>query len=245
MKRRGFVESNPWEGQGDYSKKRRLSGKRPFKSAEITRLLRADPVQVLGGRYGGAVADLQRLGLMTGARLNELCELRAEDVQPDHCAIRIKNGKTANAARTIPVHLSVWPIIEKRLHAASEAEGQLFPGLEPQGPDQKRSWYVSKRFTAYRRAVLGDSDEVDFHSFRRCFATYLERAQSISGAVYPSVIDELMGHKKQTLALSLYSGGLRRDHLQAAIRAMAEAIEPEVLDAVGMEIVDALGLSQP
>jgi hypothetical protein len=76
--------------------------------------------------------------------------------------------------------------------------GQLFPELEPQGPDQKRSWYVSKRFTIYRRASLGDSDEVDFRQFRRCFATYLERAQGISGAVYSSVIDELMGRKKQT-----------------------------------------------
>src|SRR5262249_6871286 len=138
----------------------------------------------------------------------------------------------------IPVHPSVWPIVEKRLQTASHNGGQLFSELEPGGPDQKRSWYVSKRFTSFRRTVLGSSDQVDFHSFRRSFATYLERAQSISGAVYPSVIDELIGHKKQTLALSLYSGGLRRDHLQAAIGAMADAIEPEVLSAIGVELVD-------
>jgi integrase len=123
------------------------------------------------------------------------------------------------------------PLIEERLHRASQGSGQLFSELEPGGPDRKRSWYVSKRFTVYRRETLGDSKEVDFHSLRRCFATYLEAAQG-SGAVYPSVIEELMGHKKKSFALSVYSGGLRREHLEAAILAMAGAMEPEVLKAI-------------
>jgi integrase len=54
---------------------------------------------------------------------------------------------------------------------------------------------------------------------RRYFATYLDRAQGITKAVSPGVIDELMGHKKETLALSMYSGGLRMADLRKAVDA--------------------------
>jgi hypothetical protein len=41
-----------------------------------------------------------------------------------------------------------------------------------------------------------------------------------------------MGHEKGTLALSLYSGGYRIEHLQAAIGVLGETIEPEVLNGL-------------
>jgi integrase len=236
MQRRGLTDENPWRGQGDHNKSKRSSVKRAFTPGELICLLGGDPIEVLGRRYGKAVDDLQRLGLMTGARLNELCELRAEDVRPHERTVRIREGKTESAKRILPVHPSVWPVIEERLQSASQSNGQLFPELEPGGPDRKRSWYVSKRFTVYRRVVLGDSNMVDFHSLRRCFATYLEAAQG-SGAVFPSVIDELMGHKKKSLALSLYSAGLPREQLEAAICAMGNVMEPEVLRAVAVRHV--------
>jgi hypothetical protein len=48
-------------------------------------------------------------------------------------------------------------------------------------------------------------------------------------AVNPSVIAELMGHKKSTLALSVYSGGLRLADWRLAVDALGEVMEPEVL----------------
>jgi integrase len=231
MLKRGLAETNPWQGQADYSKRAKIANyKRPFNADELLKLLRGDPVALMGTRYGGAIRDLQRLGLMTGARLNELCELTDGDVSEKDRTMTIREGKTENAIRVIPVHKLVWPILEERLKAASD--GQLFSELDPGGPDAKRSWYVSKRFTEYRRKLLGHSGEVDFHSLRRCFATYLERAQGISKAVHPSAIAELMGQKKQTLALSLYSGGLRLADLRKAVDALSKVVEPEVLEAL-------------
>jgi integrase len=231
MIKRGLVESNPWTGQGDYSRKKKAArAKRPFNAEELQKLLEADPVAVMGKRYGAAIADLLRLGLMTGARLNEMCELRVEDVLVKDRAIRVREGKTESAKRIIPVHDAVWPLIERRLEEAQD--GQLFPELKPGGPDKKRSWYTSKRLTLYRRRVLGDNDTVDFHSLRRDFATYLERAQGVTLAVNPSVIAELMGHEKSTLALSAYSGGLRLEALRNAVSALEKVMEPEVLAAL-------------
>jgi integrase len=234
MLKRGLAEANPWQGQADYSKRAKsTNNKRPFNADELIKLLRSDPVALMGKRYGGAICDLQRLGIMTGARLNELCELTSADVSEKDQTITIREGRTENAIRVIPVHKLVWPILAQRLKAATD--GQLFSEFDPGGPDTKRSWYVSKRFTQYRRKVLGHSDEVDFHSLRRCFATYLERAQGISKAVHPSAIAELMGQKKQTLALSLYSGGLRLVDLRKAVDALSKVIEPEVVEALSRD----------
>jgi integrase len=236
MIRRGLAEANPWEGQGDFAKKRgkaKAGKERPYTPHELVRLLTADPGTTLKGRYGPPTRDLLRLGLATGARLNELCELRVEDVKvADRVLFFIPEGKTASARRAIPVLEAVWPILERRLGTAEG--GQLFPELKPGGPDGKRSWYVSKRFTQYRRTVLGEDSTVDFHSLRRSFATYLEHATTASLKVNPSVIAELMGHQKGTLALSVYSGGLRLQHLKDAIAVLWEVMEPEVREALAL-----------
>jgi hypothetical protein len=41
-----------------------------------------------------------------------------------------------------------------------------------------------------------------------------------------------MGHEKGTLALSLYSGGYRIEHLEKAIGVLGQTIEPEVMGAL-------------
>lgn len=238
--KRGMAEVNPWLGQGNYRKSKK-GDKRPFTAEELVLLLKGSPEEVLTKRYGPAVRDLIRLGLMTGARLNELCELRREHISAKDKAIRIVEGKTESAVRIIPVHEAIWGIVEKRSKEARD--GQLFPELTPQGPDQKRSWYVSKRITLYRRRVLGEDDTVDFHSLRRSFATYLERAQAVTLPVNHSVIADLMGHTKGSMALSLYSGGLRLRHLIEAIDSLPQVIEPEVMAALIEPSDEALGCS--
>ena len=60
----------------------------------------------------------------------------------------------------------VWSIVERRYTDTNE--DALFPELPPGGPDSKRGWTTSKRFTGLRRKVLGDTGrELDFHSLRR------------------------------------------------------------------------------
>ena len=255
MAKRGLIEEgvNPWKGQGDYSgksaRRARKEGKdtkkRPFTQDELVALLKADPKDHSGGTYSGELCDLVRLGLVTGCRLDELCALQVRDVLVKDRAIRIPEGKTENALRTIPVLKAAWGILERRLKEAPQdnPDAYLLPNLKPGGPDGKRSWYITKTFTRFRRSVLGEDGEialasgrskspVDFHSLRRTFATYLEHASTRTHKVNPQVIAELMGHEKSSLALSLYSGGLNIRHLREAIDAMAEVIEPEVLALV-------------
>ncbi|AWB24523.1 hypothetical protein DA075_29740 [Methylobacterium currus] len=185
----------------------------------------------MGQRYGEVLFDLMRLAPLTGCRISELCQLRNEDVIAEQQALRIPEGKTENARRIVPVHRLGWPIVQHRL--ATSSDGWIFSGLTPAGPDGKRSWIVVKRFATFRQKVLGSSKEVDFHSFRRCFATYLERASTHTPAVNSSVIAELMGHSKATLALAVYSSGLVPSQLRTAIDALDYVIEPEVVTHLG------------
>lgn len=255
MAQRGLVEEgrNPWKGQGDYSgkagKRARKEGKdarkRPFTKDELVALLKANPKEHSGGTYSGELYDLLRLGLVTGCRLDELCAIQVQDVLRKDRAIRVAEGKTENATRIVPVIEAAWEIVERRLREAPKDEpgAYLLPRLKPGGADGKRSWYISKVFTRFRRSVLGQDGEIalasgrskspaDFHSLRRSFTTYLEHASTRTTRVNPQVIAELMGHEKGTLALSVYSGGLHIRHLREAVDAMAEVIEPEVLKLV-------------
>ena len=229
MIKRGFTESNPWTGQMLSKKTRASPGdqKRPYATDELIKLLSVNASGIRKGAYAQAIHDLMRLGLLTGARLNEICSLAAADVDATRRSLSITEGKTKNAIRLLPVHDLVWPIVNRRLEAAGN--GPLFPELTPGGPDKKRSWKVSSHYAAFRQRVLGEDNTVDFHSFRRNFATHLERAQKRSPVVNPSSIDELMGHKKGTLALNTYSSGLAYQDLRKAVDEGAQEIDPTVL----------------
>jgi integrase len=159
-----------------------------------------------------ALAWLIPIALYSGMRLDEICGLRAADVMNDegilYFDLRSHEGrrlKTAAARRRIPVHSELMRIGfgSYLVHVRRQGHEYLFPALKPGGPDGKRSWYVSKRFTTYRRAVGVSASETVFHCFRKNAATALERAR-----VPENEAVQVLGHKKLTMSYGLYSGGL-------------------------------------
>ena len=158
------------------------------------------------------LAWLIPIALYSGMRLDEMCGLRTADVMEDggvfYFDLRSHEGrrlKTAAARRSVPVHSELLRIgFEAYLaHVISQGHEYLFPALKPGGPDGKRSWYVSKRFTTYRRAVDVGASGTVFHCFRKNAATVLERAR-----VPENEAVQILGHKKMTMSYGLYSGGL-------------------------------------
>ena len=204
MFRRGIARDNVWRGQSlKVDRKRTL---RAYTEDELVRLLSGTPT----GKLSRAVLpDLIRLGLFTGARINEICSLTVADVQND--AFMIRDGKTEAATRAIPIHPAITSIVERRITGKS-ATTYLFNELTPGGPGGKMSWNVTKRFTAYRRSVGCPDGETNFHSLRRTFATALEQA-----GVMQNVAEELLGHKKQGMSFGLYSEGVGFDPLRDAV----------------------------
>ncbi|WP_218026280.1 DUF6538 domain-containing protein [Acetobacter indonesiensis] len=219
----GEAESNPWVGMSGglkkLAKKEIENGaeKRPFTDAEIIALLTGEP-NSRDPRMARTIHDVFRLGLMTGARQNELCSLTVgRVVVPDNpgeilwgISITRDVAKTDNSVRTIPLHPLVRPIIERRLKAAKgtgEPDALLFPELKPGGEDSKLGWGFSKHFLRYRKAVLGEEGSgTDFHSTRRCFATFMETALANGAAACTSTVhDRLIGHTSTRLAANTYA----------------------------------------
>ena len=155
--------------------------------------------------------DLLRLALLTGARANEVCSLRVRDITREGTGIRVDEAfaKTGSSVREVPAHPIAQDILKARkaaLPVNSPPNTPLFPECPPSGPDGKRAWTFSKRFTEFRRDVLGQDDAVDFHSLRRTFSTYMELAQAGGvSAITDNIQADLMGHQRPSLAGQVYT----------------------------------------
>jgi integrase len=200
---RGHAEANPWLGfdLGKRSGRAEASPRAQWNDAALLKLLTGH----FTPKFQQILHDLIRLAVMTGARLDELCALRTEDIakRPDGWWLTIREGKTAAAVREVPVHEAAAHVLERR---QKNPDGFVFSGLTAGGPDNKRGWYVSKAFTRYRRQLGLDGPGQVFHSLRNTFM------ESMEGAGVPeSTVKLIVGHKRASLTFGHYSKGMRVD----------------------------------
>ena len=196
--RSGLIESNPFTDMSFLLGKKTVATiKKPYSHNQLTQLLSAMPERL---------RVLSTIALYSGLRIEEICQLKTVDVNE---GLEIKQGKNHNSIRVVPIHSALTDLIN-RLKATSP-DGYLISNLTPAGRSNKRSHNISKQFGRYK-TKLGFTKEHDFHSLRRTFATALENA-----GVPESTISQLMGHKKQSISLYLYSGGLEFTRLQQEI----------------------------
>lgn len=202
-------------------------GKRlPFALDELQAIF-ASPVYANGERpkqgKGEAAYWLPLLGLFTGARLEEIGQLRVSDVQrreyPDQDgkmlagwflhiteatdergqANRIKN---AASERLVPLHpelerLGFISYVEK----LEDQQGRVFPDLVPNIYGRLTAKW-GEWFGPYMRTVCGITDKRKvFHSFRHTFKDYTRRAKMPEG-----IQRQLMGHAGKDVADDYGSG---------------------------------------
>jgi integrase len=169
------------------------------------------------------------IGAYSGMRLNEICSLDVADVKEAGGIwhFDITAAKSEAGVRCVPVHSR---ILQAGLLGYLERlqPGQAFPSLKPGGPDDKLSWYVSKRFTVLRRGLgIEDIDEVtgkdrvDFHSFRRSATTALKHAR-----IPEHEAAEVLGHDHPQVTFGVYPDRHKLKELQRIV----EAIRYEGLD---------------
>jgi integrase len=200
---RGIAKGdNPWRGLaiGKKGKRGETQAPKQWSDAGLKGLLTSARTE----RYTDVFHDLVRLALVTGARLDELCELRTDDVHKrnDGWWASIRQGKTEAAVREVPIHESAAHVIERRFKSSKDEF--LFQGLVPGGPDQKRSWNVSKAFGHYTRKIGLNEERQTFHRLRNTFTEAMEAA-----GVPESTTQLIIGHKRQSLTYGHYSQGER------------------------------------
>jgi integrase len=150
------------------------------------------------------------LGLYTGARMNELCQLRLKDIQivdgipslviqddPEDETVRVKNSASR---RTIPLHPFVSHELNFMGHVQKlkdQGETRLFPELPYQNSNYGHK--ASKWFGRFKKKCGIDSDQLVFHSFRHALSNNLKQQ-----LITETLIDELTGHAIQGETMGRY-----------------------------------------
>lgn len=219
-KGKGNVEANVWV-QHNLGKKSKQAYRAGLSDESLLKLLNGS---YSTEKFRRTLYDLTRLALLHGARLEELCALKKADVlkEDDGYVIHITSGKTDAARRKVPVHPHAVSIIETRLKGTGV---WLFEGLEPGGPDAKRSWYVSKAYGRFRAQVGVSAQGEDFHALRN---TFIERMEGLG--VPESTVKLLVGHERGgSMTYGHYSKGTLVD-LRSAIERLTYS--PAIMSAI-------------
>ena len=219
-KSNGYVEDNPLAGlkvMTGSAKEARLS----FDRHDLTTLLNLDSLKAEARKHPWRYW-LPLLGRTTGARLEELCQLRVDDLieQQGIQCIRIddsregQNLKNSSSRRVLPLHPALIDL-GLLLHVESvrtTGADRLFPELE--AVRGKLGHAPSKWFGRYRTKQGITDSRKTFHSFRHTLIDDLRDA-----GVQDSLIKRIAGHEDGAVTFSIYGS---RSPLTAMIEALSK-----------------------
>jgi integrase len=182
------------------------SARQPFAPADVVKLLDAAIA-----KGDDQLADLIRLGMWTGCRIEELCALKFEQVKDDYFSVG--DAKTKAGWRDVPIHRKLAQTMA-RLIAGKARTDYVLSGLSFNKYGD-RSNGIGKRFGGLK-TDLGYGKQHVFHSIRKTVVTILENA-----GVPENVVADIVGHEKPTMTYGLYSGGLSLKVKAAALAKLA------------------------
>lgn len=197
--REGYCSRNPFDGLRVKQRGKVSEERSAFSEEDLRRLFNPATYAPKGNRKAHQYW-LPLLGLYTGARLNELCQLYVDDVvtvQDIPCihfrATRPDQKlKTASSERLVPLHSKLCGLGFVAYVDAVRAAGyqRLFPELTCHAK-HGYSAAPSKWFTRVREQLGFRNEEAkkDFHSFRHTLADHLKQK-----GVAESLVGGLLGH---------------------------------------------------
>lgn len=187
-------QDNPWRGHALEAKSSKVSYEvfAPGELAKVYALLDDEMKAVTA------------IGAYSGMRINEICTLRESSIKTIEgiLCFEITEGKTKSAARIVPVHSKLIPLVKSLLKTTHS--GFLFYHASiTDRADGKRSTWHTQQFTRAKRKALGEpaAERKVFHSLRHAFVQQLDRAQ-----VPEDRIALLVGHERgNTESFKTYS----------------------------------------
>ncbi|RLW74497.1 site-specific integrase [Escherichia coli] len=187
-------QDNPWRGHALEAKSSKVSYEvfAPGELAKVYTLLDDEMKAVTA------------IGAYSGMRINEICTLRESSIKTIEGVLcfEITEGKTKSAARIVPVHSKLIPLVKSLLKTTHS--GFLFYHASiTDRADGKRSTWHTQQFTRAKRKALSElaAERKVFHSLRHAFVQQLDRAQ-----VPEDRIALLVGHERgSTESFKTYS----------------------------------------
>jgi integrase len=193
----GWLSVNLWARLKVFSTTERP--RRAWTNEEIEILL-SQPVYTQGelpkawNAGGEAAYWIPLLGLLTGARLSELAQLKTGDVSLKNNVINLCNRdpqqrlKTSSSERSIPIHSELLRLGFAAYISKQQAEDKDWLWSDLPRRQAKAGGFFSSWFGQHRKKIGLDA-ELDFHCFRHTVRTRLaERNLS------EPLIDRLLGH---------------------------------------------------
>lgn len=206
-----YATENPWlQVEVDVEDTPAEEQERAFTNTEV--------VKLLTGPASQAMRDVMMIGALSGARLDAIVDLRVCDT--DRGFFVFKPQKKEKLPRQVPIHSALREIVERRRRDRNPDDA-FFPEYPPNAQDslRERSFKTSNYFTTYRRKMGVDQrvpgrrrSLVNFHSFRRWFTSRAEQA-----GVDANLLSAMVGHKRGSITLDLYSEGPEAKKARLAI----------------------------
>ncbi|EKM6441121.1 site-specific integrase [Cronobacter sakazakii] len=187
-------QDNPWRGHALEAKSSWVSYE-AFASGELAKVY---------PQLNDEMKAVTAIGAYSGMRLNEICTLRESSIKTIEGVLcfEITEGKTKNAARIVPVHSQIIPLV-KSLLKATHSGFLFYHAAITDRADGKRSTWHTQQFTRAKRKALGEAgtETKVFHSLRHGFVQQLDRGQ-----VPEDRIALIVGHERgSTESFKTYS----------------------------------------
>lgn len=206
------IITNPFEGLKVIEKKKSISeGRKAYTPDQLKELFN------FADRYGKSDMRywLIMIGRYTGARMNEICQLKPEDVTSEVIHIRGDVLKTANAKRSIPIHSKLIDL--GILDWVGKCTGErLFSEWKPvkgSFSHQGSRWF--SRNSPFKSKLKGEKAEVDFHSLRHTVATELKQA-----GIASQYAAQILGHSNGNISYDRYGKDVNYSLLKLGIEAI-------------------------
>ena len=219
----GYRDDNPASRIRVRADRSAVEQRLPYSSDDL-RIIFSSPVFAEGYRPVAGAEEaaywLPLLALYTGARLDELGQLRVKDVRNQggiwyidiNTNDKNKKLKTISSKRKVPLHASVLDKGFVDYVSALKESGMLFPALKADTRG-KLTGNWSKWWGRYARQVGMNDERKVFHSFRHTFKDACREA-----GIAEEVHDALTGHAGKGTGRSYGSGILSLAICYQAIR---------------------------
>lgn len=227
------TQQNPFSGTKIKEKKPSHKKRNVFSDADLQALF--DSSSYRSGRHlHPHYYWLPLLGLYTGARLDELCQLYLEDFQHAEGVWfitindkRDKKLKNESSERLIPVHSHLLELGLLKYIELLKKKGdlRLFPELK-KGRDGY-SQAASKWFARYRERCGVVGSLTPFHSFRHTVLNHLKQS-----SVQEEKIAALAGHLNNSVTLDNYGKPYKAHPLVEAIEKLDFRLRCPALEAL-------------
>jgi len=201
----GHITSNHLSGMPIKVSDDKKDKRHPFTEGDIMTIF-SQPMFTQGKRLRDHYYWLPLLGLYTGARIEELCQLNLKDIaEVDEvlCCNITDEGegqrlKSKASKRRIPIHPHLVELGFIQYVDARKATGDtmLFPAMKKQSG--RFSHGPSKWFSGVK-TKLGFEQDKAFHSFRH---TFIDKLRAIQAPDY--IIKGLAGHSDESMTHSVY-----------------------------------------